>query len=121
MWRTIHLIVLLSYLNVLCFEVKYCNFLGQQPVALGETLIEVVLQDVLNLKQDTSTESVPEIMYDDYRIFNLIIGLIPLVLYFSWLLRRVFALNDQIKHVIYFFKRLILPGYYSFLYRYRPF
>lgn len=91
-----------------------------EAIGVGETLIEVVLEDVLDLKQK-DTENVPEIMYDDYRIFALSFGLLPLVIFFIRRLQRVLASNEQIKHPIYYIKRLILPGYYIFLYRYRPF
>ncbi|HLS37704.1 MAG TPA: hypothetical protein VK023_05480 [Sphingobacterium bovisgrunnientis] len=121
MMRLLHVIALLSYLNILCFEVKYCYAQNLETIAVGETFIEVVLEDVLNLHHNEEAEKVPEIMYDDYRIFALSLGLLPIVLYFSWILRRIFASNEQIKHTIYYLKRLILPGYYTFLYRYRPF
>src|SRR5690606_6429409 len=121
MWRMVHFIALISYLNILCFEVKYCNSFHFQPMAAGETLIEVVLEDMLNLEHQDGEERVPEIMFDDYRIMVLALGIIPLVFYFTWLLRRVYAANDKVKHLIYYLKRLILPGYYTFLYRYRLF
>lgn len=121
MWRMVHFIALISYLNILCFEVKYCNSFHLQPMAAGETLIEVVLEDMLNLEHQDGEERVPEIMFDDYRIMVLALGIIPLVFYFTWLLRRGYAANDKVKHLIYYLKRLILPGYYTFLYRYRLF
>ena len=121
MIRLLHVITLLSYLNILCFEVKYCYAQDLETIVVGETFIEVVLEDVLNLHHNEEAEQVPKIMYDDYRIFTLALGLIPLVLYFSWILRRIYASNEPINHIIYYFKRLIFPGYYTFLYRYRPF
>lgn len=121
MSRAVHFIALLSYLNILCFEVKYCYMQNFQAVGFGETLIEVVLEDVLDLKQHDNLESIPEIMFDEYRILTLAFGLLPLVFYFSRYFRRIISTNQQIKHIIYYIKRLILPGYYTFLYRYRPF
>lgn len=122
MWRVFHFFVLLSYLNILCFDIKYCGTFNFEPVATGETLIEVVLEDFLDLQQQSENfEFIPDIMFDDYRIVSHFLAIIPLVLYFTWLLRKIFASNDKIKHYIYFAKRLIQPDYYTFLYRFRLF
>ncbi len=121
MYKLLYFLAFFGYLNALCYEVKYCYLFDNKPVAASETLLEVVLEDVLNMENNTSKEDFPDIMFDDYRILGLFLGLVPVVLYFSWLLRRFLIINEQVKHTIYYIRRLILPGYYTFLYRYRPF
>jgi len=101
--------------------VKYCNLFAYTPVASSETFLEIVLDDFFELPHNEDKEVLPEIIFDDYRILILFFSIIPLVLYFSWLLRKLIVKNDSIRHFIYFFKRLITPGYYTFLYRFRPF
>lgn len=121
MYKLLYFLALFGYLNVLCYEVKYYNLLESTPIASSETFLEVVLEDILSLEHNHEQEKLPEIMFDDYRILALALAVLPTVLYFSWLLRRIFAANDRIKHSIYYLRRLIFPGYYTFLYRYRPF
>lgn len=121
MYRLLYFLAFFGYLNIICYEVKYCNLLQPQPIASSDTLLEVVLDDILNLDQSDEKEKLPEFMFDDYRILVSALFFLPVILYFSWLLRRIYHLNDRISHVVYYFKRLIFPGYYTFLYRYRPF
>lgn len=121
MYRLLYFMAFFGYLNILCYEVKYCNLADPIPIASSDTLLEVVLDDILDFDHNEDKEVLPEIMFDDYRILALSLGIIPVILYFSWLLRRLPVANDKIKHTIYYIKRLILPDYYTFLYRYRPF
>lgn len=121
MYKLLYFLAFFGYLNVLSYEVKYCNLFNLKPVAASETLLEVVLDDIFDLDHNEEKEILPEIMFDDYRILVLFLSIIPTILYFSWLLRRVYLSNDRIRHSIYYIKRLILPGYYTFLYRFRPF
>ncbi len=116
-----YFMALFGYLNILCYEVKYCNLFDSKPVAASETILEVVLEDILELDHNHEKEKLPEIMFDDYRILVLLLSILPVILYFSWLLRRIYLINDRVIHSIYYVKRLILPGYYTFLYRYIPF
>jgi len=121
MYKLLYFLAFFGYLNILCYEVKYCNLKESIPIASNDTLLEVVFDDILDLEHNEEKEILPEIMYDDYRIMVNFISIMPIVLYFSWLLRRLLVANDTIKHTIYYVKRLILPDYYTFLYRYRPF
>lgn len=121
MHRILYFLAFFGYLNVLCYEVKYCNLFDPVPVSSSETLLEVVLEDILDLDHNHENEKLPEIMFDDYRILAMFLGTLPVVLYFSWLLSRLYATSDKIKHRIYYLRRLIFPGYYTFLYRYIPF
>ncbi|WP_156308620.1 hypothetical protein [Sphingobacterium endophyticum] len=121
MFRLLHFLALFGYLNVLCLEVKSSDLFGSSALIANETLVEVVLEEVLDLTHAEQSETLPEIIFDEYRIFSLMLGLIPLVLVFTWLLSRLSRIIPLIKHPFYLSKTLCLPGYYQFLYRYRPF
>jgi len=82
--------------------------------------LEVVLEDIFDVSQ-TSDEQLPEMVYDEYRILLLTFGLAPVVLFVAWLLRRFFVYLKQLKHPFYRAKTRCRPGYYLFLYRFRPF
>ncbi|MGB7528938.1 MULTISPECIES: hypothetical protein [Sphingobacterium] len=121
MFRLLHFLALFGYLNVLCLEVKSMDLFGSANIIASETLVEVVLEEVLDLSHADHSERLPEIIFDDYRIFSLFLGLIPLVLFFAWLVSRIYRVRSSINHPFYLSKTLCLPGYYQFLYRYRPF
>ncbi|WP_313259861.1 hypothetical protein [Sphingobacterium sp.] len=121
MFRLLHFLALFGYLNVLCLEVKSIDLFGSANVVANETLVEVVLEEVLNLTHPVNSEALPEIIFDDYRILSLFLGLIPLVFIFNWLISRLYRVKSTLKHPFYLSKTLCLPGYYQFLYRYRPF
>lgn len=121
MRRVLHIFFLLAYLNILCYEVKYCSFFYSTPVESSETLLEIVLEEVLNLSHSDSQEPIPTILFDDYRILSLALAILPIILFFSWLVRKIFPPLKDNEHPIYLSKTMCLPGYYSFLYRFRPF
>lgn len=121
MFRILHFLAIFSYLNVLCFEVKCSELLGYQRVSSNETFVEVVLEEVLNFQHEDGEKNIPVIIYDEYRIFSLLLAVVPLVLIFTWLLSRFLFLQKSVKHPVYLSKTNCLPSYYQFLYRYRPF
>ncbi len=121
MFKILHFLALFGYLNILCYEVKQSDYFGLTPKVSNETLVEVVLGEVLDINHTELPESLPEIIFDEYRIFTLFIGLLPMVMFFTWLLARVLNPIKEQEHPFYLSKTLCLPGYYSFLYRYRPF
>ncbi|ERJ61033.1 hypothetical protein [Sphingobacterium paucimobilis] len=121
MLRILHFLALFGYLNVLCYEVKYCNIVDFKPVSSSETLLEVVLEEILDVTHPEQHENLPNIFFDDYRILMLILGVLPVILFFCWLVRKLFLFSKEIDHPAYVSKTLCLPGYYTFLYRFRPF
>ena len=121
MFRLLHFLALFGYLNVLCLEVKSSDLFGGSTLVANETLVEVVLEEVLDLTHSENAETLPEIIFDEYRIALLILGVLPMVLVFTWLISRMSGFRITHKHPFYLSKTLCLPGYYQFLYRYRPF
>lgn len=121
MRQVLYIVSLLAYLNILCYEVKYCSFFYSTPLESNETLLEFVFEEVLNLSHSDSQETIPTIIFDDYRILSLALAILPVVLFFSWLVRRIFPPLKDNEHPTYLSKTMCLPGYYNFLYRLRPF
>ncbi len=120
--KLVHYFVLLSYLNILGYEAS-ANIpeIEDDYLMNGESLLEFVLDDVLDLPVNKETDDV-EIRYEEYRAIpypDYILPLFVLVLGAFFLFRPL--TKDQ-KHPVYDAKkRQIIPGYYSFLYRLKPF
>ena len=122
MWfKLIHCLVLFSYLNILTYEVGINREPMPQALILnGESLLEFVLDDVLDIPIDSEGEDV-EIIYDDYRTTSIQYQIIPILIF---LLGCIFAVALSAKpnaHPYYSGNRQIAPGYYTFLYRYSLF
>lgn len=121
MFRLFHFLALFGYLNILCFEVKTCDFFGSGTITTNETLVEVVLEEVLDIKHAENQEIVPSIIFDDYRTMAFFLGILPAIMVVAWLLARVVELLKSLDHPFYLSKTQCLPGYYNFLYRFRLF
>ncbi|TDS14511.1 hypothetical protein [Sphingobacterium paludis] len=120
--KLIHFLVLLSYLNILGYEAS-ANIpeIEDDYLLNGESLLEFVLDDVLDLPVNKETDDV-EIRYEEYRAIpysDYILPIFVLILGTLFLFRP--PTQDQ-KHPVYDAKkRQIIPGYYAFLYRLKPF
>ncbi|MGN5955335.1 hypothetical protein ACP6L2_12055 [Sphingobacterium lactis] len=121
MFRLFHFLALFGYLNMLCYEVNTCGFFGTPSASANETFVEVVLEEVLNLNHAESDKNIPSIVFDDYRTMGFFLGILPAIMIFAWLFSRAIKLLNTLDHPFYFSKTQCLPGYYNFLYRYRPF
>ncbi len=123
MWfKIIHSLVLLCYLNILAYQPETGFAMRYDDSLLnGESLLEIVLDDVLALPIDKDAADV-EILYDEYRAHEhqaLSLSLFVLVLAVLFSFKQ---LASYIKHPVYDNKkRRIVPGYYTHLYRLQPF
>lgn len=123
MWfKIVHALVLLCYLNILAYQPETMSVIRHDDSLLnGESLLEFVLDDLLNLPLDHEADDV-EILYDKYRVFEFQ-G--PVLSFFVFVLAILFSfkqLASYIKHPVYDGKkRRIIPGYYTHLYRLQPF
>lgn len=121
MFRLLNFLALFGYLNILCFEVRSGDVFGFFPVEAGETFVEVVLEEVLDLDQ-AQNAILPAIVFDEYRTNVVLTDLIPLVLVIACLFCRLLIESKSTVNNRYYLSRNICrPGYYRFLYRYRPF
>lgn len=120
--KLVHYFVLLSYLNILGYEAS-ANIpeIEDDYLMNGESLLEFVLDDLLDLPVDKETDDV-EIRYEKYRFIpypDYILPLFIVVLWTCFCFKQILSLQ---KHPVYEAKkRQIIPGYYSFLYRLKPF
>lgn len=121
--KIIHYIVIFSYINILAYqpEAEGMSMRHDDSLLNGESLLEIVLDDVLSLPIDQDAADV-EILYDDYRPLEfqgLTLSLFTVVLFILFSFRQ---LAFYIKHPVYHGKkRHIIPGYYRHLYRLQPF
>ncbi len=122
-FKLVHFFVLLCYINILAYEVGGNSYVENRTSILnGESILEFVLDDVLDLPISKSASDV-EILYEEYRTTQQQAYLLPaiLVVLFSFGL-AIAPIVERIKHPLYTGKkRQIIPGYYAFLYRYKPF
>lgn len=121
-FKVIHYVVLLCYLNILAYEPETGMSLRHDDSLLnGESLLEIVLDDVLALPIDKEAADV-EILYDESRAYeyhNLSLTLFVLVLAVLFSFKQ---LASYVKHPVYDGKkRYIMLGYYAHLYRLQPF
>lgn len=120
--KVVHYIVLLCYLNILAYQPEVGIAAHQQDSILnGESLLEFVLDDVLNLPIDQEAEDV-DILYDKYRTFESQGAALSLFVFVLALLFSFKQFVSYIKHPVYDGKkRQIIPGYYTHLYRLQTF
>lgn len=119
--KLFHFLALFGYLNIMAYEAS-CNTVQNEHVLFdGDSLIEFVLNDILDMPL-TKDSPDNEVMFDEYRIFHPGIYVLPVIFlvaaFFFGLLS--FVIKKE-KHPFYQNKSICLPGYYSFLFRYKPF
>ncbi|QBQ42396.1 hypothetical protein [Sphingobacterium psychroaquaticum] len=118
--KLIHFFVLLCYVNILAYEVGV-NAHTHEGILNGESILEFVLDDVLDIPISKTSEDVT-IPYDEYRSMSHQSYLIPLFVFLITISFAIASVMEQPKHPKYDGKkRQIFPGYYAFLYRYKPF
>ncbi|WP_231390151.1 hypothetical protein [Sphingobacterium pedocola] len=113
--------MLFGYLNMLCYEVRFDDFVNLNPIEANETLLELVFEEMFDLENPDASAAIPEIIYDEYQIIQFSLGVMPAELIFGWLLCMIFLLAKTTPLFNRKDKTQNRPGYYSFLYRYRPF
>lgn len=119
--KLFHFLALFGYLNMLCFEVRFDDLVYSTPVEANETFLELVFEEIFDVDHPEDNTVIPKIIYDEYQIFQSSVGLMPVVLIFAWLLCMVFLLSKVNPPFNRRDKTRNRPGYYTFLYRYRPF
>lgn len=122
LFKIVHSIILLCYLNILVYQpesgyaMRYDDFLLN-----GESLLEIVLDDVLALPIDKDAADV-EILYDEYRSHEYQAASLPLFVLVFAVLFSFKQLETYVKHPVYDGKkRKIIPDYYKHLHRLQPF
>jgi hypothetical protein len=119
-FKLFHFLALFAYLNIIVYE-PGLNPGEHKPYKFdGDSLIEYVLDDLLDVPLSNNLEDI-EIPNENYRPFNAGIFIMPALLFISIFLFREIGRLIVIDHPFYRNKSFCLPGYYSFLFRYKPF
>ncbi|MFD1771850.1 hypothetical protein [Sphingobacterium suaedae] len=120
--KLVHYFVLLCYVNIIAYEGGGNTVVHQEDSLLnGESLLEFVLDDVLDLPVDEDAKDV-EIRYDEYRSISYQYFVLPLFVLVLGTFLTFQKYDEKVKHPVYDGKkRQIIPGYYRFLYRLKPF
>lgn len=114
-----HYLWLFAYLNVIVYEAAFIAA-DKQPMLEGNALVENVIGNIIDIPEVTGQEvTVPNEEYRFLKRSNHMITAIVLVLCF-FLGRRLFSAKIT-EHPFYKTKSFCLPGYYSFLFRFKPF
>lgn len=119
--KLFHFLALFGYINILAYEASCSTVKGNSSFFDGDSFIEFVLEDVLHIPYD---EQVPdaEVLFEEYRIFSSGKSLLPILFFLTTLLFSVrYYTEEKQTHPFYTNKSTCLPGYYSFLFRYKLF
>lgn len=114
-----HIIAIIAYLNLLTFD-SFSSSTGK-IVQSGESIIEFVLDDLVNMEPINQHAEDTLLLQDDYRILNLNYQVPSIFVFFFAIVFTASAFLKDRKHPFYYAKTRCLPGNYSFLYRYRLF
>ncbi|MCL7986863.1 hypothetical protein M8998_02795 [Sphingobacterium sp. lm-10] len=102
---------------------RHMEMLYGQAELVTDTLVEFILEDIMDIDGDPVCDPAdPEIVYEDFRgISQALSCILPVFLFFAGYL---FSDVDNFRchdHPNYVSKMCSTPGYYTFLYRLRPF
>lgn len=119
--KLFHFLALFGYLNILVYEANHQSIHTNQAFFNGDTLIEFVLDDLLNIPLKEHAQDI-DVPFDEYRIFSSGAYILPILFFLTAFLFSVrFYTYIRTYHPYYGNKSNCLPGYYSFLFRYKPF
>lgn len=119
--KLFHFLSLFAYLNIIVYEAGASPAVDKQYNFAGDSIIEFVLDDIMDIPMKTNGNDI-EIPYEKYRVFQTGNFIMPELLFFF----LIFAFTSicktiKISHPLYQNKSFCLPGYYSYLFRLKPF
>ena len=113
-----HFLGLFAYLNIIVYEAD-STAVNKSTVLGGDSLVEYFVDDLLDIPKSNTDD--PEIPHEDYRLYkagNHVLAATVILICFIFS-RQI--LPRIIEHPFYKAKSFCLPGYYSFLFRFKPF
>lgn len=121
--KIFHFFVLFAYLNIIVYETDVSAINNEGHLFDGDSLIEFVLDDLLNVVDHDTAVSM-DVQHEDYRPFknlssNLIIPIVLMLFAFDFFKQILYKV--KVIHPFYQAKSLCLPNYYYHLFRFKPF
>ena len=119
LFKLFHFIGLFAYLNIIVYEAGF-NAVSKDTMLDGHSIVEYVVDELLNLpKTNVQDIKVPNEEYRSVKAATPVSSVIAFVLCFF--LFRQFVITKVANHPFYRARSFCLPGYYSFLFRLKPF
>lgn len=117
--KFLHIITLFAYLNLLTYD-SFSSTTGQVLHA-GESVVEFLLDDVLDMEPVDSSPEEKVLLQDDYRIFHPNYQILSVFIFVFGVVFSALTFAKMRNHPFYRSKTRCVLGYHLFLYRYRPF
>lgn len=119
LFKFFHIVGLFAYLNIIVYEAGF-NALSKDTTLDGHSLVEYVIDDLLDLPK-TNIEDL-RIPNEEYRVVKAATPALAAIAFFlCFFLYRQLISTRVVEHPSYKARSLCLPGYYSFLFRLKPF
>ncbi len=119
LFKFFHIVGLFAYLNIIVYEAGF-NALSKDTTLDGHSFVEYVIDDLLDLPQSNVQDV--KIPNEEYRLVKTATPAIAAVAFFlCFFLFRQLIRTRVVEHPYYSARSLCLPGYYSFLFRLKPF
>jgi hypothetical protein len=119
--KLFYFLALFGYLNIIAYQASCNSVENKHAIFDGDSLIEFVLNDLLDIPLKKQSPDA-EVSFKKYSISYWVIFLLPIIILLTtYFFGQRFVVVKKLSHPIYKAKSLCLPGYYSFLFRYKPF
>jgi hypothetical protein len=119
--KLFYFLALFGYLNIIAYQASCNSVENKHAIFDGDSLIEFVLNDLLDIPLKKQSPDA-EVTFKKYSISYWVIFLLPIIILLAtYFFGQRFVVVKKLSHPIYKAKSLCLPGYYSFLFRYKPF
>ncbi len=119
LFKLFYILGLFAYLNTIVYEAGFSSVSNDNALD-GHSLVEYVFDDLLNYS-GTTTQDI-KVPNEEYRTVKAATPAFAAVAFFlCFFLYRQFTATAEISHPFYKARSFCLPGYYSFLFRLKPF
>jgi len=119
--KLFHFLSLFAYLNITVYEAGAGSASEKQYMFAGDSIIEFLLDDVMDIPMKHHGNDI-EIPNEKYRIFQTGTFVAPILLFFLLIfIFKAIGRTIKVSHPLYQNKSFCLPGYYSYLFRLKPF
>ncbi len=130
LFKALNIFVLIGFLNMITYFPCYVSESWPPPIVDviengidedgSDTLLDILLDDVLDIPV-SGDDVAPDIFYDDFSFFALIFSLSAKVLDLFLLTVKPLISSLMSRENSFLSAVRPIPGYYNFLFRYKPF